>query len=57
MTRYQHQLETLTPSSHSTYLRLLESGMFWVWFPWAKGDYQQDVEKAKEVVNAQQDGK
>jgi len=47
MNRYQQQLETLAHSSHSTYLRLLESGMFWVWFPWARGDYQQDVEKAK----------
>lgn len=48
--RYQQQLETLASSSHSTYLLLSESGMFWVWFPWATGVYEADTKRAQEKL-------
>ena len=50
MNQYQGQLEALANSSHPTYLRLLESGMFWVWFPWAKGVYEADIKRAQEKI-------
>jgi len=47
-------LEMLSGSTKEGYRKALMSGMFWVYFPWATGKYEEDMEKAKRILEETQ---
>ena len=43
-------IQSLIDSPRGRYKMLVASGMFWVYFPWATGRYEEDIEKAKRIL-------